>query len=243
MFDRRLTVNLAAFLYDDKNMQFQGDDLIPYQGGVNNIPKVQIVGLEGEVAALLPMGFKLDGNATWEHGKITSHFLALDNYQGNIANNTFLSLPGITYDDFIDAYSNPTGANGVLLQSYRKQAYFDVYGNAPPSLPSLIGTVNLSQTAHFGDSTLLSRISAQYRSDYATTIFGKTAIYTAPSYAMLNLFFDYSLASNNWHFTLAVNNLTDRSQVASRFTNQFGAETTQVYAAPREFVLGAHYKF
>jgi iron complex outermembrane receptor protein len=244
LLDKKLNLNLAAFLYQDKDMQYQGDDLIPYQGGVGNIPNVRITGLEGEMAALLPWNLRVDSNATWEHGSITSHFFALDNFSGNAANNAFLSLPGITYADFIDAYSNPTGANGVLLQSYRKKAYFDVYGNAPPSLPSLIATINLSHTLALpGESSLLSRLSAQYRSDYATTIFGKTPIYTAPSYTMFNLFFDYVLAPHSWDFSLAVNNLFDRAQVASRFTNQFGAETTQVYAPPREFVVGAHYKF
>jgi hypothetical protein len=35
----------------------------------------------------------------------------------------------------------------------------------------------------------------------------------------------------------------DRAQISSRFTNEFGGETTQVYAPPREFVVGAHFKF
>jgi iron complex outermembrane receptor protein len=244
LLDKRLNLNLAAFLYQDKNMQYQGDDLIPYQGGVGNIPNVRMTGLEAEMAALLPFNLRIDSNATYEKGKITSHFFALDNYQGNAANNQFLSLPGITYDDFLDAYSNPTGANGQLLQTFRKKAYFDVYGNAPPSLPTLIATINLSHTLPLGaESSLLSRVSGQYRSDYATTIFGKTSIYTAPSYTMCNLFFDYILAPHSWDFSLAVNNVFDRAQVSSRFTNQFGAETTQVYAPPREFVVGAHYKF
>jgi len=244
LLDKRLNLNMAAFLYQDKNMQYQGDDLIPYQGGVGNIPDVRMYGLEAEMAALLPLNLRIDSNATWEHGSITSHFEALDNYSGNIANNAFLSLPGITYADFIDAYSNPTGTNGQLLQTFRKKAYFDVYGNAPPSLPTLIATINLSHTLALGnESSLLSRLSAQYRSDYATTIFGKTPIYTAPSYTMFNLFFDYILAPHSWDFSLAVNNLFDREQVSSRFTNQFGAETTQVYAPPREYVVGVHYKF
>ena len=244
LFDKRLNANLAAFLYRDKNMQFQGDDLIPYQGGVGNIPNVRMYGLEAEIAALLPMNLRLDTNATWERGNITSHFYALDNFAGNAANNAFLALPGNTFANFLDAYSNPAGPNGVLLQSYRKKAYFDVYGNAPPSLPELIATINLSHTLPLGgESSLLSRLSAQYRSDYATTIFGKKPIYTAPSYTMFNLFFDYAVAPKSWDFSLAVNNLLDHTQVASRFTNQFGAETTQVYAAPREFVVGAHYKF
>ena len=244
LLDKTLTLNLAGFLYEDKDMQYQGDDLIPYQGGVGNIPNVRIYGFEAEMSALLPLNLRVDSNATWEHGSITSHYDALDNYSGNLANNAFLALPGITYADFIDAYSNPTGHYGALLQSYRKKAYFDVYGNAPPSLPALIATINLSHTlALGGESSLLSRLSAQYRSDYATTIFGKTPIYTAPSYTMFNLFFDFVLTPHAWDFSLAVNNVFDRAQVASRFTNQFGAETTQVYAPPREFVVGAHYKF
>lgn len=245
-FDKRVTANLAAFVYQDKDMQFQAEDLIPYQGGVANIPNTQIYGLEGEFAALLPLNVRLDSNFTWEHGKITSHFLALDNVAGITANNNFLANPAVNfnYEQFIDAYSNPTDANGVLLQSYRKQAYVDVYGNAPPSLPDLIATVNLSQTASIGtEGSLLTRLSAQYRADYATTIFGKTPIYTAPSYTMFNLFLDYAVAPKSWHVSLAVNNLFDRAQVSSRFTNQFGGETTQVYAAPREFVVGFHLPF
>jgi iron complex outermembrane receptor protein len=246
MLDRKLNINIAAFLYQDKEMQFQAEDLIPYQGGVANLPTVQMYGLEGELAALLPQNFRVDSNFTWEQGRITSHFFALDNVAGIAANNQFLANPAINfnYNDFIDAYSNPTDANGLLLQSYRKKAYIDVYGNAPPSLPDLIATVNLSHTlALGGDSSLLSRISAQYRADFATTIFGKTPIYTQPSFTMTNLFFDYTVSPKSWDFSLAINNLFDRAQVASRFTNQYGGETTQVYAPPREFVLGAHYKF
>ena len=89
----------------------------------------------------------------------------------------------------------------------------------------------------------MSRISAQYRADFANTIFGKTPIYTQSSFTMTNLFFDYTVSPKSWDFSLAINNLFDRAQVASRFTNQYGGETTQVYAPPREFVLGAHYKF
>ncbi len=246
LFDRKLNLNIAAFLYEDTNMQFQAEDLIPYQGGVANIPKVQMYGLEGELAALLPLNFRLDGNATWEKGRITTHVYALDNVSGIAANNAFLADPAVNfnYNQFIDAYSNPNNANGQLLQGYRKKAYFDVYGNAPPSLPTMTATINLSQTTSLGgDSSLLTRLSAQYRSDYATTIFGKTPTYTAPSYTMFNLFFDYVVSPKSWSFSFAINNLFDRAQVASRFTNQYGGETTQVYAPPRMFVVGAHYRF
>jgi len=35
----------------------------------------------------------------------------------------------------------------------------------------------------------------------------------------------------------------DRAAVLSRFTNQFGGETTQLFFPPREFTLKAHFQF
>jgi outer membrane receptor protein involved in Fe transport len=102
----------------------------------------------------------------------------------------------------------------------------------------------LSHTLALSDnSTLLSRIAVQYRTDYADTIFGKTQIYTAPSYLLTNLYFDYSFKPGSWDVSLAVNNLFDRAAVLSRFTNQFGGETTQLYYPPREFIASFHYAF
>jgi hypothetical protein len=196
LLDKRLNLNFAAFLYQDKDMQFQAEDLIPYQGGVANIPSVQMYGLEGRDVGAAAVNLRLDSNVTWEQGRITSHFLALDNVSGIAANNAFLANPRSPTTDFIDAYSNPTDPNGLAAAaSIARRRTRDVYGNAPPSLPDLIATINLSHTlALGGESSLLSRLSAQYRSDFATTIFGKTPIYTQPSYTMFNLFFDYVVA-------------------------------------------------
>ena len=267
LFDRKVNVNVAAFLYKDTNMQFQAEDLINFQGGVANIPHVQIYGFETEFAALLPWNLRLDSNLTWEKGKITSHFDALDNVKGNIANETYINDIYAQGGNGVCAFFGCNGNTGVgfngvgdpLLNKLRRNAYSDVYGNAPPSLPDLLLTVNLSHTLSLGgDSSLLSRVSSQYRASYATSIFGESAypapgyapagfgsaqIYRAPSYVVTNLFFDYVVSPKSWDFSLAVNNLFNRAQVASRFTNQFGGETTQVYAPPREFVIGAHYRF
>jgi len=240
-FEKKLNVNLSGFFYQDKNMQYQAEDLVNYQGGVDNIPHTIVYGLEGEIAALLPHSFRIDGNFTWEHGKITSHYLSLDNVSGTAANLEYSALyPNATYFGVCE----PLGTCPAL-DALRKAAYRDVYGNAPPSLPTLIASVNFSHTLAFADgSGLLSRLALQYRTDYADTIFGKTPIYTAPSYFLANLFFDYKLgAVPGLDVSFAVNNVADRAAVLSRFTNQFGGETTQVYFPPREFVIGAHYKF
>ena len=237
--DKRVNLNLAGYFYQDKNMQYQAEDLINYQGGVDNIPHAQVYGLEGELAALLPAGFRFDSNFAWEKGRITSHFEALDNVAGNAANQQYINLYGA------DAFYSIVATGSPALNALRTTAYRDVYGNAPPSLPEWTATVNLSHTLPlFADgSSLLSRVSVQYRSDYADTIFGKTPTYTAPSYVMTNLYFDYVIRSTGWDVSLAVDNLFDREAVLSRFTNQFGGETSQLFFPPREFTLKAHFQF
>ena len=61
-FDNTLIANLAGFYYIDKNMQYHAEDLINFDGGVDNLPKVDIYGIEGEFTALLPYHFRISGN-------------------------------------------------------------------------------------------------------------------------------------------------------------------------------------
>jgi iron complex outermembrane recepter protein len=235
--DKHLTANLSAYLYNDRDMQYQAEDLINFQGGVDNIPKVQVYGLEGEIAALMPAGLRFDGNFAWEEGRITSHFLALDNVAGDAANAQYLAA--CDYTCYGDLFTGTPALNAL-----REGAYRDVYGNAPPSLPRWTLTGAVSHTLNLSDgSTVLSRFQLQYRSDYADTIFGMTPIYRAPSYTMANLYFDYAYKTTGFDLSLGINNVFNRFEVASRFTNQFGGETTQVWAPPLEYVVTARYQF
>ena len=244
--DRSLIANVSAFYYIDKNMQYHAEDLINFDGGVDNLPKVDIYGIEGEFTALLPYHFRLSTNLTAEHGKIVTHVSTLDNLAGNAANSQFAAQYGETA--FLDAefgIPNPALPNGQqLLSALRAQGYRDVYGNAPPNLPTYTASVALSQTAPFADgSTLLSRLQGNYRDHYADTVFGNSFYYTTPSYILMNLFFDYTFSDRKLDLTFAVTNLADRAEVSYRFTNQYGGETTQTWFPPREYILGVGYKF
>ena len=64
---------MAAFYYIDKDMQYHAEDLLNFNGGVDNLPQVDIYGVEGELTALLPYHFRLSGDFTAEDGKIVSH--------------------------------------------------------------------------------------------------------------------------------------------------------------------------
>jgi iron complex outermembrane receptor protein len=130
------------------------------------------------------------------------------------------------------------------LSGLRSQGYRDVYGNAPPNLPSFTAAVALAQTSTFADgSSLLSRLQGNYRDKYADTVFGNSLYYTTPSYVMMNLYFDYTFSDRKMDVTFAVDNVADRQEVSYRFTNQYGGETTQTWFPPREFIVGFGYKF
>ena len=244
-FDNKLIANLAAFYYIDKNMQYHAEDLINFDGGVDNLPRVNIYGVEGEFNALLPYHFRISGNLTAEKGKIETHVSTIDNLAGNAANSEFAAEYG--YPAFIDAefgIPNPALPNGVqLLTALRALGYRDAYGNSPPNLPQYTASLALSQTSQFGDgSSLLSRLQGNYRDHYSNTVFGNP-VYTTPSYVLMNLLFDYTFASGHFDLTFAINNLANRAEVSYRFTNQYGGETTQSYFPPREYIAGVKYKF
>jgi iron complex outermembrane receptor protein len=245
-FDKTLIANLAGFYYIDKNMQYHAEDLINFDGGVDNLPKVNVYGVEAEFSALLPYRFRITGNLTAEKGKIATHVSTIDNLAGNAANSAFAAQYG--YPAFIDAefgIPNPALPNGPqILTALRAQGYRDVYGNAPPNLPTYMASLALSQTSQFGDgSSLLSRLQGNYRDHYADTVFGDSFYYTTPSYVLMNLFFDYTFSNQKLDLTFAVTNLADRKEVSYRFTNQYGGETTQAWFPPREYIVGIGYKF
>jgi iron complex outermembrane recepter protein len=245
-FDHTFVANVAGFYYIDKNMQYHAEDLINFDGGVDNLPKVDIYGIEGEFMALLPYHFRLSANLTAEKGKIATHVSTLDNLAGNAANSAFANQYG--YPAFIDAefgIPNPAVPNGPqILSGLRAQGYRDVYGNAPPNLPTYTAAVALAQTSTFADgSSLLSRLQGNYRDKYADTVFGNSFYYTTPSYVMMNLYYDYTFSNRKFDLTFAVTNLADRKEVSYRFTNQYGGETTQTWFPPREYIIGFGYKF
>lgn len=244
-FGNKLIANLAAFYYIDKNMQYHAEDLINFDGGVDNLPKVNIYGIEGELTALLPYHFRISGNVTAEKGKIATHVSTIDNLAGNAANSAFAAQYG--YPAFIDAefgIPNPALPNGMqILNALRAMGYRDVYGNSPPNLPQYTASVALSQTSQLGNgSSLQSRLQVNYRDHYSNTVFDNP-LYTTPSYVLMNLLFDYTFANSRFDLTFAVNNLANRAAVSYRFTNQYGGETTQSYFPPREYIAGFSYRF
>jgi len=231
LFDNALTLNVAGFYYDYKNYQFNEDDPIPYQGGVANIPSVQIYGAEAEFKAKLPYGFGVDGNASVLAGEVTSNYKALDTVAANEATAYAASLGYGAYDP-----------HTIALVTASEQ---NLNGSTPSHLPPFSGTIGLTHSFEFANgSSLLSRIDYNYQGHFESRIFNNEQYDRVGSYGLWNLAFDYYPPNAHWKFQLIGTNLLGRDAVATTFTNAFGFGTTaKEYVAPQQVIGRIAYSF
>jgi iron complex outermembrane receptor protein len=234
----RLQINLSGYYYLYRNLQLQEDDPVPFQGGVGNIDHSQIYGLEAESSIALPDRIKIDANLALEHGRVTSHQLLLDGYQGNLAE--------------LGAAAQGYGAFSPQDIAARETAAEDVYGKTLPKLPSVTAGLVMSKTTQFvGDHTLVSSLAAIYRGGFEARVFNEPGIDSVPSYAMLNLNFRYFKNGSPWQLELAFDNVTDSAGVAAKFIDAFSTDTdaggrgvvTEQYIPPRQVIASIRYKF
>lgn len=233
-FDKKATANFAAFYYDYKNFQFIGDDPVPYQGGVANIPKAKAFGVEGEFGTILPYNLRLDGNATALHSEITSDYYALD----SVAANAAAASSGCGYGGGYYAYI-------LCITAARAGAVKNINGNSLPKTPSFAGSLALTHTYDFADGgTLTSRVQYVYQGDFAYRVFHNNALDNVDSYGLWNLYFDYVPPASDWKLSLTGTNIFDKDAISSRFTNAWGIGTTaNQYVPPRQVIARVSYTF
>jgi iron complex outermembrane recepter protein len=239
----KLRLNVAGFYYFYDNLQFEGEDAVAYQGGVANIPALHVYGIEGEMNAVLPAGFRFDGNVTVEGSKMTGHYDLLDNITGyNIDKQVFAQYP---YGDSCVFASTACYNQDVAARS---SAYYDVYGNPAPNLPSVTATGTLSQALALHGGTLTTAVQGNYRHSYVNAAYGDVVIdgvhvYRTPGYVLWNLSLRYKPDNSPFLFQAAVKNLFNNGAVLGQMTNQFGGEVTRQYEPPRRLVVSAEYRF
>ena len=87
--DKRMRANISAFSYDYENLQFQSTDPDVYRGGVANIPKSEMKGIELELIGIISESLSMDLRVAYLDTEITSSYEALDNLKAELY---FLSL-------------------------------------------------------------------------------------------------------------------------------------------------------
>lgn len=229
--DGRVTLNTAAFFYDYKNLQYQMEDPIPYQGGVSNVPKTRIWGAEAEATVELTGKLKLDGNVTYLDGELVGDYITLDPSRAHAAT---LAAAALGYGPF-DAYT-------IAL---RAQQTRNTNGNVPPKLPKWQGAVGATHTLDIGSlGTLKSHAELIYRGKFQYRIFNDGARDVVPGYTQVNANLAFTPQDSGWTLGVTVSNIFDKNGIASRYSNPFGSFTTSdMYIPPRQVIASVKYDF
>lgn len=213
-------LNVTAFLYDHEHLQFIFEDPVPFGGGTGTVPEVEEYGIETEFSWLFSDDWRLDGMVAWQDGELKSDVFALD-----VADFREALAPGLglfTGDGF--------NARLALAQST------NLNGNEPPKLPDPMVRLALTNTHEFGQgSTLSSRLEWIHRGEMQARVFNNPLVDNIPEYDVVNLRFDYQMASRPISFSLSATNLFDEDGINNIFTNPFGLWTTSSeFIPPRE---------
>lgn len=230
-FQGRARINASAFIYDYRNMQYQATDPEVFEGGVANIPRVSIRGIELEIFAVPSSNTELEFRFSNLHSEIADDHWALDNVESDATTNTLLAegLPLF----------------GEEIQKARAENIRNVKGNELAKAPGVTGNVSFS---HFldvrGTGELRTKLQYVFRGEYFHRVFNNPRTDFVDSYSVLNASFQYSTHRTPWAFTLSALNITDEAGVNSKFTDVFGVGATSVeLIGPRQFILRVERRF
>jgi len=224
--NNHLRLNVSAFYYDYRNMQYLETDPFPYAYGISNIPDVHIWGAETE-ASYLTLGDRLrfNGQLTLENGKIMGNYKAIDTVS---ANHTYATNPACAFGG---QYYNPGCWAAVEAGAQ------NVSGNRPPQMPAIQAAVSVEYTADVWRGKLTSRAEFVYRGFLYSRVFHDGYLDDTPGYGIVNIGFQYKPDASRWNTSLNFTNIGDRNGVNSRYTDPYGTgQTSEQYIAPFQVV-------
>lgn len=219
--DRKVRLNIAGFYNDYRNYQTASEDPLPFAGGQTNIPKSYIYGIEGEASAILPAGFRINATASWMRSKVVSTFVALDPQKAFMINR---------------ATGGPFVGDNVAL---RAAAFEDLKGNELPRVPRYAFTAGIQKSSEIADlGTLELYLQGSYRSGYKARVFDNPLVDNVGKQFVANVNARFESASGPWYVELQVTNLTDSTDVASRFPDNFEVGAVYDFITPPRQIIG-----
>lgn len=225
-------LNVSAFLYNYKDMQFLEEDAVLYGEGISNAPSARIYGVEMEGSWLAGEHWRLEGSISFLHGEFNKDYYALDPVRATEAQNAAGYPSWLFWDNFYAA---------ALARDAARQ---NINGNSVPKIPDVQGSASVSYNDHVGPGQLTVKAQYLYRGEYSYRLFNESAYDTTPSYSQVNLFLKYEPDDTRLNFSLTVTNLFDEEGINSRFSDPFGsAQTYNTYIAPRQVLGSIGYKF
>lgn len=230
--DNSAQLNVSAFLYNYKNMQFLEEDAILYGEGISNAPSARIYGVELEGSWLMTSNWSVDAMVSLTKGTFTEDYLALDPVAASEAQ-IAAGYPGYLF-----------WSNFYAAALARDAARANINGNNVPKIPKVQGSGSVNYTNRIGGGTFNAKAQLIYRGDYQYRLFNESSTDITPSYAQVNLFLSYALEDKPVTFSLTATNLFDEAGINSRFSDPYGsAQTSETYIPPRQVIASISYRF
>jgi len=218
LFNGKARANIAAFLYDYENLQFQATDPDPYRGGVANIPESEMSGVEIEFTALASDSFTFDMNLAFLNSEVSSDYFVLDN---------------------VDAYQYFFGEED-LRYGLRE----NVKGNQLAKTPEFTADVSLMYETDLPSGNYLTAM-LQYvkRGKFMQRVSNNPVVDAIPAYDIVNINIGVDF-NNNIGFDMMLLNVTDEDGINSSMTDVFGVASTGLeLIPPRQFMTRISYNF
>ena len=231
--DNHLRLNISAFYYDYRNLQYIETDPYPFAYGIANIPDTHIWGAETE-ASYLTFGNRLrfNGQLTLENGKIMGSYKAIDTIS---AKSTYATSPACAYGG---QYYNPACWAAVEAGAQT------VSGNRPPKMPAVQAAVSAEYAADVWRGKLTSRAEFVFRGFEYARIFHDGSLDDVNSYGVVNISFQYKPYASHWNAALNFTNIGNVAGINSRYTDPYGTgQTSDQYIAPFQAVGMVGYSF
>jgi len=211
-------VNIAAFLYDYENLQFQATDPDPYRGGVANIPESEMSGVEIEFTGLISDSLTFDMNLAFLDSEVTADYDVLDN---------------------VDAYQYFFGEED-LRYGLRE----NVKGNKLAKSPEFTADLSLVYETELASGNNMTAIM-QYvkRGEFEQRVSNNPAVDSIPAYDIFNLTVGIDFM-NNVSVDFMLLNATDEDGINSSMTDVFGVAATGLeLIPPRQIMTRISYDF
>ena len=224
----RAHLNLAAFYYDHRNLQFTYEDPRPFAGGSGVAPKSEEYGLEAEFSWRLSDSWRLDGMLAIQDGRVRSDLPALD---------------VVNFRQALRPFQLGLFTPNAVAERTRMAAASNLKGNKPPKLVDRMARLALTHKRRFAEGSALSaRLEYIHRGEFQARIYNNPLTDTVPAYDIFNLHFAFDWGRRPWSLALSLTNLFDRDGINNIFVNPYGLWTASAeFIPPRE--IAASIKF
>ena len=216
--DGNARANIAVFSYDYENLQFQATDPDPYRGGVANIPKSEMSGIEIEFTSLISDSLTFDMNLGFLDTEVSSNYDVLDN---------------------VDAYQYFFGEED-LRYGLRE----NVKGNDLAKTPDVTADASLTyETALSSGNEITTVFQIIRRGEFMQRVSNNPLVDRVPYYQIYNLKVGVDF-QNSMSLDFFLMNFTDEDGINSSMTDVFGVAATGVeLIPPRQIMTRISYDF